>query len=134
MEGRIPQGTITCERSNQARDSNLATARCCPQSIYSSRMDSVIHHVTTLPAMKSLLSVTHHDYLPNEYDAVVLEPDVYFQLNELKVVADGHLDTIRSVIFCFDHDVQHLQEFVDNCNTAYERRMAEHAGYSPLLF
>jgi hypothetical protein len=95
-------------------------------------MDSVIHHVTTLPAMKSLLSVTHHDYLPNEYDAVVLEPDVYFQLNELKVV-DGHLDTIKFVIFCFDHDVQHLQEFVDNCNTAYERRMAEQAGYSPLL-
>jgi AAA+ superfamily predicted ATPase len=96
-------------------------------------MDSVIHHVTTLPAMKSLLSVTHHDYLPNEYDAVVLEPDVYFQLNELKVV-DGHLDTIKFVIFCFDHDVQHLQEFVDNCNTAYERRMANKLGIHRYFF
>jgi hypothetical protein len=96
-------------------------------------MDSVIHHVTTLPAMKSLLSVTHHDYLPNEYDAVVLEPDVYFQLNELKVV-DGHLDTIKFVIFCFDHDVQHLQEFVDNCNAAYERRMANKLGIHRYFF
>jgi len=96
-------------------------------------MDSVVHHVTTLPAMKSLLSVTHHDYLPNEYDAVVLESDVYFQLIELKVV-DGHLDTIKFILFCFDHDVQHLQEFVDNCNTAYERRMANKLGIHRYFF
>jgi len=83
--------------------------------------------------MKSLLSVTHHDYLPNEYDAVVLESDVYFQLIELKVV-DGHLDTIKFILFCFDHDVQHLQEFVDNCNTAYERRMANKLGIHRYFF
>jgi AAA+ superfamily predicted ATPase len=133
MEGRIPQGTITCERSNQAQTATSQQRGAAPQSIYSSRMDSVIHHVTTLPAMKSLLSVTHHDYLPNEYDAVILEPDVYFQLNELKVV-DGHLDTIKFVIFCFDHDVQHLQEFVDNCNAAYERRMANKLGIHRYFF
>jgi hypothetical protein len=133
MEGRIPQGTITCERSNQAQTATSQQRGAAPQSIYSSRMDSVIHHVTTLPAMKSLLSVTHHDYLPNEYDAVVLEPDVYFQLNELKVV-DGHLDTIKFILFCFDHDVQHLQEFVDNCNAAYERRMANKLGIHRYFF
>ena len=133
MEGRIPQGTITCERSNQAQTATSQQRGAAPQSIYSSRMDSVIHHVTTLPAMKSLLSVTHHDYLPHEYDAVVLEPDVYFQLNELKVV-DGHLDTIKFILFCFDHDVQHLQEFVDNCNAAYERRMANKLGIHRYFF
>ena len=62
MEGRIPQGTITCERSNQAQTATSQQRGAAPQSVYSSRMDSVIHHVTTLPAMKSLLSVTHHDY------------------------------------------------------------------------
>uniref|UniRef100_A0A6C0JFX5 AAA+ ATPase domain-containing protein n=1 Tax=viral metagenome TaxID=1070528 RepID=A0A6C0JFX5_9ZZZZ len=133
MEGRIPQGTITCERSNQAQTATSQQRGAAPQSIYSSRMDSVVHHVTTLPAMKSLLSVTHHDYLPNEYDAVVLESDVYFQLIELKVV-DGHLDTIKFILFCFDHDVQHLQEFVDNCNTAYERRMANKLGIHRYFF
>ena len=81
MEGRIPQGTITCERSNQAQTATSQQRGAAPQSVYSSRMDSVIHHVTTLPAMKSLLSVTHHDYLPNEYDAVVLESD-----DEMKLV------------------------------------------------
>jgi hypothetical protein len=90
-------------------------------------MDSVIHQVTMLPAMKSLLSVTHHDYLPNEFEPVLLETDVYFELKELKVV-DGHLDSIKFMLTCYDHDVQHLQEFVDNCNAAYERRMANKLG------
>jgi hypothetical protein len=90
-------------------------------------MDSVIHQVTMLPAMKSLLSVTHHDYLPNEFEPVLLETDVYFELKELKVV-EGHLDSIKFMLTCYDHDVQHLQEFVDNCNAAYERRMANKLG------
>jgi hypothetical protein len=90
-------------------------------------MDSVIHQVTMLPAMKSLLSVTHHDYLPNEFDPVLLEPDVYFELKDLKVV-EGHLDSIKFMLTCYEHDVQHLQEFVENCNAAYERRMANKLG------
>jgi hypothetical protein len=90
-------------------------------------MDSVIHQVTMLPAMKSLLSVTHHDYLPNEFEPVLLETDVYFELKELKVV-EGHLDSIKFMLTCYEHDVQHLQEFVDNCNAAYERRMANKLG------
>jgi len=90
-------------------------------------MDSVIHQVTMLPAMKSLLSVTHHDYLPNEFQPVLLETDVYFELKELKVV-EGHLDSIKFMLTCYEHDVQHLQEFVDNCNAAYERRMANKLG------
>lgn len=80
-----------------------------------------------LPAMKSLLSVTHHDYLPNEFDPVLLEPDVYFELKDLKVV-EGHLDSIKFMLTCYEHDVQHLQEFVENCNAAYERRMANKLG------
>jgi len=90
-------------------------------------MDSVIHQVTMLPAMKSLLSVTHHDYLPNEFEPVLLETDVYFELKDLKVV-EGHLDSIKFMLTCYEHDVQHLQEFVDNCNAAYERRMANKLG------
>jgi hypothetical protein len=52
---------------------------------------------------------------------------VYFELKELKVV-EGHLDSIKFMLTCYDHDVQHLQEFVDNCNAAYERRMANKLG------
>jgi len=127
MEERSPSGIITCERSNQSQSATSQQRGAAPQSLYSTRMDSVIHQVTTLPAMKSLLSVTHHDYLPNEFEPVLLETDVYFELKELKVV-EGHLDSIKFMLTCYDHDVQHLQEFVDNCNAAYERRMANKLG------
>jgi hypothetical protein len=90
-------------------------------------MDAVVHYVTTLPAVKSLLSVTHHDYLPNEFQSICIEPDIYFELQDLKVV-DGALDAIKFKLYCYEHDVQHLQEFVENCNTDYERRMANKLG------
>jgi len=124
---RSPTGIITCERSNQSQSATSQQRGAAPQSLYSTRMDSVIHQVTTLPAMKSLLSVTHHDYLPNEFQPVLLETDVYFELKDLKVV-EGHLDSIKFMLTCYEHDVQHLQEFVDNCNAAYERRMANKLG------
>jgi len=127
MEDRVPSGIITCERSNQSQSATSQQRGAAPQSLYSTRMDSVIHQVTMLPAMKSLLSVTHHDYLPNEFEPVLLETDVYFELKELKVV-EGHLDSIKFMLTCYEHDVQHLQEFVDNCNAAYERRMANKLG------
>jgi hypothetical protein len=77
--------------------------------------------------MKSLLAVTNHDYLPNEFEPVCLDNDVYFELNDLKVT-DGAPEIIKFKLYCYDHDVQHLQTFVDNCNTDYERRMANKLG------
>jgi len=90
-------------------------------------MDAVVQYVTTLPAMKSLLAVSQHDYLPNEFEPVCLEADVFFQLIELKV-ADGHLELVKFKLYCSEHDVQHLQSFVETCNTDYERRMANKLG------
>jgi hypothetical protein len=90
-------------------------------------MDAVVQYVTTLPAMKSLLAVSQHDYLPNEFEPVCLEQDVFFQLIELKV-ADGHLEMVKFKLYCNEHDVQYLQAFVETCNTDYERRMANKLG------
>jgi hypothetical protein len=90
-------------------------------------MDAVVQYVTTLPAMKSLLAVSQHDYLPNEFEPVCLESDVFFQLQELKVT-DGHLELVKFKLYCNDHDVQHLQTFVETCNADYERRMANKLG------
>lgn len=119
-----PRASITCERgivSAQNRGQHVA------QSMYASRMDAVVQYVTTLPAMKSLLAVTQHDYLPNEFDPVCLEQDVFFQLDDLKVT-DGQLEMVKFTLYCHDHDVQHLQSFVETCNTDYERRMANKLG------
>lgn len=116
------RASITCERG---QTSNQKTAQA--QTIYQTRMDAVVHYVTTLPSMKSLLSVTHHDYLPNEFEPVLLTSDVYFELQDMKT-HDGQLEIIKFRLFCYEHDVQHLQTFMDTCNADYERHMANKLG------
>jgi hypothetical protein len=121
---KTPRASITCERGTTAQTN---TNRTAPATIYSSRMDAVVFFVTTLPAMKSLLGVTNHDYLPNEFEPVCLDNDVYFELMDLKVT-DGAPEVIKFKLYCYEHDVQHLQTFVDTCNADYERRMANKLG------
>jgi len=127
---RTPRASITCERG-------VATAQNRGgqpvQGLYASRMDAVVQYVTTLPAMKSLLAVSQHDYLPNEFEPVCLETDVFFELNDVKV-SDGQLEMIKFKLYCYDHDVQHLQAFVDTCNVDYERRMANKLGSHRYFF
>lgn len=127
---KTPRASITCERgivTSQSRGNQPV------QGIYASRMDAVVQYVTTLPAMKSLLAVSQHDYLPNEFEPVCLEPDVYFELQKLKVT-DGQLELVEFKLYCYDHDVQYLQAFVDTCNTDYERRMANKLGNHRYFF
>lgn len=127
---REPRASITCERGVVS-----AQNRGQPQvqGVYASRMDAVVQYVTTLPAMKSLLSVTQHDYLPNEFEPVTLETDVLFQLKELKI-NDGQLELVKFKLYCYEHDVQHLQSFVETCNTEYERRMVNKLGTHRYFF
>jgi hypothetical protein len=127
---REPRASITCERgviSAQNRGQQQV------QGVYASRMDAIVQYVTTLPSMKSLLSVTQHDYLPNEFEPVTLETDVLFKLQELKV-NDGQLEMVKFKLYCYDHDVQHLQSFVETCNTEYERRMVNKLGTHRYFF
>ena len=130
-EVKEPRASITCERGVAQQATNGRTAQ--PQTIYQTRMDAVVHYVTTRPEMKSLLAVTHHDYLPNEFDPVALESDVYFELLDIQI-RDGQPEIIKFKIFCYEHDIQHLQAFVDNCNTDYERRMANKLGIHRYFF
>jgi hypothetical protein len=129
---KTPRASITCERGSATTSTN-ANRTSAQSSVFSNRMDAVVHYVTTLPAMKSLLSVTHHDYLPNEFEPVCLETDVFFELQDMKV-DDGQLQIIKFKLFCYDNDVQHLQAFIDNCNADYERRMANKLGAHRYFF
>lgn len=125
-----PRASITCERGAPAQAN---PARQQQDTIYQSRMDAVVHHVTTLPAMHSLLSVTHHDYLPNEFEPVQLDSDIFFELQELRV-NDGKPEIVKFKLFCYDHDVQYLQTFVETCNSDYERRQANKLGTHRYFF
>jgi hypothetical protein len=97
------------------------------------RMDAVVNYVTTIPAIRNLICMTQHDYLPNEFEPVQIEPDLYFQLTDLKH-NDGQVESIRFKLFCYDHEVQFLQAFVDRCNADYERRMKNKLGTNLYFF
>lgn len=116
------KGTITCDHVLQ----KTAT----PNSL---RMDAIIHHVTTIPAIKKLLCVSQHDYLPNVFEAVQIESDVYFQLTDLKH-KDGQLESIKFELFSFEHEVQFLQAFIERCNIDFTRKMANKLGTSLYYF
>jgi DNA polymerase III delta prime subunit len=119
---RQKKSVITCDHVLQ----KTATAN-------SLRMDAIIHHVTTIPVIKNLLCVSQHDYLPNVFEAVQVETDVYFQLTELKH-KDGQLETIKFELFSYDHEVQFLQGFVDRCNIDFARKMANKLGTNLYYF
>ena len=124
---RTPHASIECERSFVTLAPNRQPSQ------FSIRMDAVVHYVTTLPAMKTLLSIPQHDYLPYEFDLVPLGPDIYFLLKDLKH-HDGTLESIRFLLICYEHDVQHLQVFIDTCNVDYERRMHNKLGCNTYYF
>jgi hypothetical protein len=98
-----------------------------------SKMDSVIHYITTIPVIRNLLCITHHDYLPNEFEPIQIEPDLYFKLTDMRQ-ADGVVESFKFKLFCYDHEVQYLQAFVDRCSVDYDRRMANKLGTNLFYF
>jgi hypothetical protein len=123
---RTPRATITCERGAMTRSAQT-------QTLYQTRMDAVVHAVTNRPTMDSLLSVTHHDYLPNAYEPISIGLDVTFELMDLQVV-DGHPSIVKFRLMAYEHDVQHLQSFIDTCTAAYERSLANKLGSARYFF
>lgn len=121
--------TIICERIMQSQVSKSQQQ----QTVSLTRMDSVVNYVTTIPAIRNLICMTQHDYLPHEFEPIMIEPDIYFQLTDLKH-SDGQVEQLKFKLFCYDHEVQYLQSFVDRCNSAYERRMKNKLGTDLYFF
>lgn len=116
------RASITCERTIPANAKG-------PQNpnLFVSRMDAIVHYIVNSTAVRHLLSVSQHDYLPYEFEPTALDNDIFFQLTELRV-DDGQVHTMKFKLFCYEHDAQYLQRFVDSCNADYERRMANKLG------
>jgi hypothetical protein len=117
------KSTITCERIFQTRN----------PSTNHSRMDSVVHYISTIPAIRNLICISHTDYLPNEFEPIQIETDIYFELVDMKY-SDGQLELLKFKLFCYDHEIQHIQSFIDRCNQDYERRIANKLGTSLYFF
>lgn len=127
--GRPIRAAVTCERTIPA----TSNTRQQTPSMFLTRLDAVIHYVSNNPALRNLLSVTHHDYIPYDYEPIALDNDIYFQLMELKV-DDGQLQTMKFKVFCYEHDIRHLQRFMESCNVDYERRQASKLGTNLYFF
>ena len=117
------KSTITCERVFQTRN----------PSTNHSRMDSVVHYISTIPAIRNLICISHTDYLPNEFEPIQIETDIYFELVDMKH-SEGQLELLKFKLFCYDHEIQHIQSFIDRCNQDYERRIANKLGTNLFFF
>lgn len=128
---RDVRATILCERIMSSTTGNKTQ----PTNTNAShmRMDAVINYMTTIPAIRNLICMTQHDYLPHEFEPIMVEPDIYFQLSDLRH-ADGQVEVIKFKLFCYDHEIQYLQSFIDKCNFDYERRMLNKLGTSLYFF
>lgn len=121
------RATIECEQIVKS------SGKQSQQPVNNTRMDAVVHYMTTIPAVRNLICMTHHDYLPNEYEAVKVDTDIYFQLTKL-THSEGQLESVYFKLFCYEHEVQYIQAFIDKCNLDYERRMANKLGTSLYFF
>jgi len=102
-------------------------------TFFQNRMDAVIHSVSKVSVIRHLLGITHHDYLPYEFDPIMIDTDLYFQLMDIKH-SDGNIDALKFRIFCYEHQSLFLQTFVENCATDYDRHMANKLGTHRYFF
>jgi len=128
VSDRKPRSEIECERgTNTVQTTRGGTPP------FLTRMDAIIHYVTCTPAIKSLFAIANHDYLPYEFDPVCIDTDIFFHLKSVDV-DEGSIKNIKFRIFSYEHDVQHLQKFVESCNQDYERRMQNKLGTHLFFF
>ena len=103
------------------------------QTFFQNRMDAVIYSVSKVPTICHLLGISHHDYLPYEFDPIMISSDLYFQLMDIKH-SEGSIEALRFRIFSYEHESLFLQGFVENCASDYERHMANKLGTHRYFF
>ncbi len=119
---RMPKGEIECERGVNASQQTKGGA-----PPFLTRIDAIIHYVTCTPNIKKLFAIANHDYLPYEFEPVMIDTDIFFHLKNVEI-DDGTVKNIKFKIFSYEHDVHHLQKFIDSCNQDYDRKMQNKLG------
>jgi hypothetical protein len=102
-------------------------------TFFQNRMDAVIHSVSKVPSIRHLLAITHHDYVPHEFDPIMVDTDLYFQLLDIKH-SEGNIEGLKFKIFCYEHETLFLQSYVETCSTDYERHMLNKLGTHKYFF
>lgn len=114
------QAEVLFERLKE--DKNIKTI-----PVFQNRMDSVIYTISKHPDVNQMLSIMNHDYLPYVFNPVLVEPDIYFQLMDIKH-DNGNVEMLKFKLFSYEHNSPYIQSYIDTCNSAYERHMANKLG------
>lgn len=130
------RASITCERIYGATTQESVGRVTASVSPSFTRLDAVIHYVTSLPVVDNLLLINSNDPLPHDKDALVqIDEDVYFRLVELSRSSKGStVDRIAFELLTTEHDMPHLQAFVERCKEQYERQQNNKLGTSLYFF
>lgn len=126
IEERKISAEIHFERQKEDKNSKQ-------NNFFQNRMDAVIHSVSKIPSISKLLSITHHDYLPYEYDAVKVDTDIYFQLIDIRF-SEGNLEQLKFRLFCYNNESVFLQSYVESCLLNYDRHMSNKLGTNKFFF
>ena len=118
------RAVITFERE---KDDKKAT------TVFQNRMDAVIHSISKLPGIRNLLSISHHDYIPHEFEPILIDSDLYFQLMSVSYT-NGTIELLKFKLFCFEHENLYLQQYVESCCLGYDRHMANKLGTQKFFF
>jgi ATP-dependent 26S proteasome regulatory subunit len=122
---QTPKSEILFERQKEEKNSK--------NTFFQQRMDSVVHTISKIQGITKLLSITQHDYLPNEFELIKVEDDIYFQLLEVKHF-DGLIEFLKFKIVSYNHESLFLQNFVESCISTYDRHMLNKLGTNKFYF
>ena len=102
-------------------------------TIFQNRMDAVIHSISKIPQISNLLSIVNHDYLPYNFEPLVVETDLYFQLLDIRI-SEGSIESLKFKLFCYYGDSTFLQKYVETCTQEYDRYMLNKLGTHKYFF
>jgi hypothetical protein len=100
---------------------------------FQNRMDAVIHSISKIPSISKLLSIIHHDYLPHNFEPLTIEPDLYFQLLDIRI-NEGAIESLKFKLFSYNNNSRYLQKYVETCATDYDRYMLNKLGTHKYFF
>jgi len=132
VETPPPNKEVRCEIAFE-RHKEEKQSKHIETTVYQQRTDAIIHSISKVSAIRHLLSIVNHDYLPYEFEPIKVDSDIYFQLTDLKH-SDGNIETLKFKLFCYDHEIIFLQAYVETCNTDYERHMKNKLGSHKYFF
>jgi hypothetical protein len=113
-----PTAKITCMRFYDASKGGNATLN---------RVDAVLHVVCSLPHAKEL-SYNGSDYVPGFKERIQVSDDVYFRLLNKDEDTKGIVSGIRFELSSYNHDVQHIQRFVDEASVTLDLHVKNKLG------